>query len=78
MLARCYLLPAHLLEHDRLMGIPLVVTGIPPCLIDCTTGGLRTSSVYPSSVVLVSRRIKGRLDEPLKGKLSLLFNRTTP
>jgi len=70
--------PAHLLERDRLMGIPPCVMGIPPCLVDCMTDGLRTSSVYPSSVVHVSCRIKGRLDEPLKGKLSLLFNRTTP
>jgi len=56
----------------------IILRGIPHALLPTCCDGLKTSSLYPSLVVLVFCSIKERLDVPVKGKLSLLFNRTTP
>ena len=56
----------------------IILRGIPHASLSTHCDGLKTSSLYPSLVVLVFCSIKGRLDAPVTGKLSLLFNRMTP
>jgi len=61
-----------------LRGFPMLLWGFPHALLPMCYDRLKTSSMYPSLVVLVFCSIKGRLNMPVEGKLSLLFNRTTP
>jgi len=79
MLTQCYTSSQLIcLSVTILRGFPMLLWGFPHASLPTHCDGLKTSSMYPSLVVLVFYSIKGRLNAPVEGKLSLLFNRTTP